>query len=437
MEQEYNYIEGFKILQSFQGRRIKQGPKKNSFQNQYWLVENENKQQFYIMECIDWLENIKYIHFSLESIEKVRDYTWQYKKFGPQSSFSQKGYNCHRYMNMILCDNKYHDEREYTIYYIDGNKLNNRTENLLSLKMRDELENSKKISGSTDIQPIKTNENQPNANEQLKTNDVQSEPNEQIIKQPIKNNNQLYVRDKLYVDEQNKIVNELNKILHDDGTEYILPDDFGIIEHFQGHASATGARANIMLNPYWLINDTTNDVCHYMMRCSNENTYFIFSEESIDYVENKTWYICSNGYIATSGCGEEKMHYLHQLICKTEKGDESNSKSVDHINRIKTDNRIENLRWATQSEQNANTGKRARKHNARPLPDGITQDELPKYVVYYENYADKEKKQFRSFFQIDKCPGITKKLTSSKSSKLTNREKLDQIIKILEEHQKK
>ena len=27
--------------------------------------------------------------------------------------------------------------------------------------------------------------------------------------------------------------------------------------------------------------------------------------------------------------------------------------------------------------------KRARKHNARPLPEGLTQDMLPKYVVYY------------------------------------------------------
>jgi len=40
------------------------------------------------------------------------------------------------------------------------------------------------------------------------------------------------------------------------------------------------------------------------------------------------------------------------------------------------------LRWATQSEQNRNRGKKKRSKIARPLPEGLTQDMMPKYVNY-------------------------------------------------------
>ena len=46
--------------------------------------------------------------------------------------------------------------------------------------------------------------------------------------------------------------------------------------------------------------------------------------------------------------------------------------------------------------------KRARKHNARPLPKGLTQEMLPKYVVYYHECYNKERQLFREFFKIEK-----------------------------------
>ncbi len=48
--------------------------------------------------------------------------------------------------------------------------------------------------------------------------------------------------------------------------------------------------------------------------------------------------------------------------------------------------------------------KRARKHNARPLPEGLTQEMLPKYVVYYHECYNKERQLFREFFKIEKHP---------------------------------
>lgn len=45
---------------------------------------------------------------------------------------------------------------------------------------------------------------------------------------------------------------------------------------------------------------------------------------------------------------------LHQLVAITFIPNPDNKPTVDHINRIRTDNRIENLRWATNEEQGAN-----------------------------------------------------------------------------------
>ena len=73
--------------------------------------------------------------------------------------------------------------------------------------------------------------------------------------------------------------------------------------------------------------------------------------------------------------------------------------SIDHINRDKLDNRLQNLRHASSSVQNTNMGKKNRQYNAQELPTGITHDMLPKYVYYSTEVLHKgtEKEYSRSF----------------------------------------
>ena len=66
--------------------------------------------------------------------------------------------------------------------------------------------------------------------------------------------------------------------------------------------------------------------------------------------------------------------------------------------------------------------KRARKKTAKELPEGITQNMLPKYVVYYKECYNKEKNLYREFFKIEKHPKIKKPINSSKSNKKTIKE---------------
>ena len=134
------------------------------------------------------------------------------------------------------------------------------------------------------------------------------------------------------------------------------------------------------------------------------------------------WYENQNGYIVTHN-KDKKIVYMHSLILNKVEG-----KSIDHINYIKSFNVSENLRYATQSEQNTN--RKDRKDKCGPpkelLDIGITN--LPRYIRY--DYSEGK-------FVIERMhPGIaisgTFNYSGSKSKNVSMIYKYYDIIKKLE-----
>ena len=83
------------------------------------------------------------------------------------------------------------------------------------------------------------------------------------------------------------------------------------------------------------------------------------------------------GYLQVSLCknGKEKKFYIHRLVAIHYFPNPENKLEVDHIDGNKHNNCVENLRWATRSE-NANAFQKHRKNNT----SGV------KNIYYDKNY---------------------------------------------------
>ena len=66
--------------------------------------------------------------------------------------------------------------------------------------------------------------------------------------------------------------------------------------------------------------------------------------------------ICNKGYhhVALHKDKKQISKKVHRLVAEHYIPNPDNKPQVDHINRIRTDNRVENLRWVTTKEQNEN-----------------------------------------------------------------------------------
>jgi len=132
-----------------------------------------------------------------------------------------------------------------------------------------------------------------------------------------------------------------------------------------------------------------------------------------------SWHITAGNYISTTVIvdGKRKSLYLHNLIMgKLTFDGKGQQMTVDHINRIGFDNRLENLRIISQSEQNINQSKKARRIE---LPDdcGVHADDIPRHV-WYVKASGAHGDRFAIEFKTE---GILWRTTSSKSVSLIDK----------------
>ncbi len=229
------------------------------------------------------------------------------------------------------------------------------------------------------------------------------------------------------------------------------PEGFTIGTRIPGHIPTLGKSAGIESNYAFEATDSYGSAC-ILMYCRPNNYVILDNKDVLNKIQvynNKrvTWYVMKCGYAGAHIIKDNKPTsiYLHQLLMD-HSGKGKGQASIDHINQNKLDNRITNLRIATQSLQNSNRGKVSRHKNARKLPDEIANVTLPKFVVYYK---EKVNSTTRDFFTVEGHPlqilkeqrvenSSTNQIKSrrwatTKSSKVSITDKLCQATEYLEE----
>lgn len=129
----------------------------------------------------------------------------------------------------------------------------------------------------------------------------------------------------------------------------------------------------------------------------------LFEEDNLKYVDGRLYYIESTrGRQAGSragtsnGNGYRKIHvkgkryYEHRYVYEKIKGTISEDMQVDHINRVRDDNRIENLRLVTSQENKFNSDRNGYSYNklTGKYEAYITKDNIRKHIGLFDTEVE-------------------------------------------------
>ena len=208
----------------------------------------------------------------------------------------------------------------------------------------------------------------------------------------------------------------------------IVKGKYKIIEYIQGHYIELGIDSYVMKNPLWKVLNENNEE-ELLMYCEKDTLTKICDKS----------YKCLLDY-ELKHQGKKLTFYIHQIITGCYGNDKGTKEiSVDHKDQNPLNNSFDNLHIATRQEQEKNTKgimectKRARNHNAKILPEGITSDMFLKYVIYYHEWLNKDETKFREYFKIEKHPKLDKIWIGTKSNKVPILEKLRVANKVVED----
>ena len=150
-----------------------------------------------------------------------------------------------------------------------------------------------------------------------------------------------------------------------------------------------------------------------------EYVYSLIDKEDFSKIKEYSWHHISNGYISHTIPVDETRRelYLHNFVMgRLGFPGKGSKESIDHINRNGLDNRKENLRLITQTEQNLNQGRKVRTI-VLPADSGLSVDDIPKHIWYIKangNHGDR--------FGIDlKTENLKWKTTSAKNVSLQDK----------------
>jgi len=114
------------------------------------------------------------------------------------------------------------------------------------------------------------------------------------------------------------------------------------------------------------------------MEIEGYNNYLIYPDGKVSSKRFPNRYLKplkDGGYSRVFLCGDRFL--IHRLVALHYIPNPDNKRCVDHINGNKSDNRIENLRWATHSENSQNRG--AGKNNKLGIKNICYDPKINKY----------------------------------------------------------